>query len=305
MAGNLKFIDYKIEDIKKINKYFKYKRNLSCDYTNGMSAIWRDYYKTKYIEDNSNLCFLLDFYNWGKCFTVPIGENPEELMKNLYEFCKNENKELKFCVATAEDIEVIKKVFDIKQIDEVFMLNDYLYEFDDIYELKGRKHHRPKNHLNNFIKNHENYFSKIITGEDKALLLDFMDEYSNRVSKDSDSFREDVKKTKEVINNYEDYDMIGIIVYDNNTIDKKIVGFEIGDIVNDCIFCTIEKANKNINGSYQIVLHEFLKTYKNESILYVNREDASLDEGLMQSKESYKPLNMVEKSVVIIKDLLK
>ena len=83
----------------------------------------------------------------------------------------------------------------------------------------------------------------------------------------------------------------------------EIVAFTIGEAVNDDTFVVhIEKAYADIEGAYtminqQFVEHEIVGKYK-----YTNREDDVGEEGLRKAKLSYKPVFMIEKGVVTLKE---
>ena len=98
---------------------------------------------------------------------------------------------------------------------------------------------------------------------------------------------------------YKELNLIGGLL----RVGDEIVAFTIGEAVNDDTFVVhIEKAYADIEGAYtminqQFVEHEIAGKYK-----YTNREDDVGEEGLRKAKLSYKPVFMVEKGVVTLKE---
>jgi hypothetical protein len=83
-------------------------------------------------------------------------------------------------------------------------------------------------------------------------------------------------------------------------VDDKIVAMSIGEIVNDTLYCHIEKANRDYPGSYQMIVKEYASHTVTEGVKYINREEDVGDEGLRTSKLSYHPVDILNKYCVVI-----
>ena len=112
----------------------------------------------------------------------------------------------------------------------------------------------------------------------------FLDRYAAGRDKASASFHEDLAKTREVLDNYDTYDMLGGMLL----VDGQIVGFALGEIVGDTLFTHIEKADRDYQGCYH------------EGVHFINREDDAGDLGLRTSKLSYHPVTLLEKYTVTV-----
>ena len=75
----------------------------------------------------------------------------------------------------------------------------------------------------------------------------------------------------------------------------RIVAFSFGEIIGDTLFVHVEKALREVRGSYQMIVSELLSRFATDGILYVNREEDVGDPGLRYSKESYHPKCLLEK----------
>ena len=64
----------------------------------------------------------------------------------------------------------------------------------------------------------------------------------------------------------------------------------------------IEKANPEMRGLYQMINQQFVEHEIAGKYKYTNREDDVGEEGLRKAKLSYKPVFMVEKGVVTLKE---
>ena len=101
----------------------------------------------------------------------------------------------------------------------------------------------------------------------------------------------------EVLENYELYGLLGGAL----RVDGRIIGYSIGEIIGDTLFCHIEKADFSYNGAYQMLTNQFLKMYaQSDEVKFVNREEDCGDPGLRKSKLSYNPVELLEKNTVTI-----
>ena len=172
---------------------------------------------------------------------------------------------------------------------------DYLYEKNDMIELKGRLLHKKKNHLNYFLKNYE-YEYKTLTSAMADEAMEFIDEFNKRKEippHEMELLKMEETAMRDVFNNLEDAGYIGGAVY----IDGKIEALSVGGIMNNnTVGVHIEKGNVAFRGIYQVINMEFCK-HLISSIKYVNREEDMGLPGLRKAKLSYKPCKMVEKYI--------
>ena len=124
----------------------------------------------------------------------------------------------------------------------------------------------------------------------------FLDRYAAGVDKPSASFHEDLAKTREVLGNYTTYDMLGGMLL----VEGEIVGFSLGEIVGDTLFTHIEKADRDYQGCYQMLVAQFAQQFAQDGVHFINREDDAGDPGLRKSKLSYHPVALLEKYTVTV-----
>ena len=173
---------------------------------------------------------------------------------------------------------------------------DYVYDINDLAELKGKKYHGKKNHLNRFIAEHEGYKAEPITKENiesaKTFLASWYEERM-RENPDGDYMMERAAIEK-AFRHYFEIDINGLII----TYDSEVLALTMGSrLSNDTVDVHFEKARADVNGAYTVVNYEFAKYIREKypEIKYLNREEDMGIEGLRKAKESYKPHHMVEK----------
>ena len=108
--------------------------------------------------------------------------------------------------------------------------------------------------------------------------------------------QEENRRVLEVLQNLDRYGMVGGVL----TADGAIVGFSLGEIVNDTLFTHIEKADRNCKGAYQMLVNQFAAAYGSGDVTYINREEDMGDPGLRRAKQAYHPVELLKKYVVEI-----
>ncbi len=290
----LNFKKLTIEDIDLLNSYYQKYNNKCADYTVCGYFLWRDYFNTHFAISNDTLILKMDSKSWTNFFGMPLGENVENAISELIDYCKIENINLKIFPVPKFDIDKIKLDynFDVKYIDRC---SDYIYNYESLKSLSGRKLHGQKNHLNYFIKNYpEAIFSKI-ENSDIDNLIQFLTDLKNKENINSDFHNIEFAMNEEMLKNIMIYKFVGYKL----TIDNRIIGFIVGEQIKNTIFIHFQKMDRTYRGSYQYLMVEFLKTFENAEL--VNMEDDAEDDDLKYTKECYHPIYMLDKYMIFAK----
>ena len=173
---------------------------------------------------------------------------------------------------------------------------DYLYRAEDLMYFKGKRFSGQRNHVNKFLKTYGNWSFRAIAKADVPALHAFLDRYLAGHDKVSAAFHEDIAKTREVLDHLDLYDMLGGMLL----VDGEIAGFSLGEVVGDTLFVHIEKADREVQGAYQMLVAQYTQHYAGGEVAFVNREDDTGDEGLRTSKLSYHPVALMEKYLVTV-----
>ena len=129
-------------------------------------------------------------------------------------------------------------------------------------------------------------------------VLAFLDRYAAGWDKAAPSFHEEVSKNREVLEHLSAYDMKGGVL----RVDGGVVGFSLGEIVGDTLFTHIEKADRDYEGCYQMLVAQFAQRFAGGTAAFINREDDAGDLGLRASKLRYQPVALLEKFIVTIEE---
>lgn len=287
----LKFKELELIDIPIITKYFNAFPQRICDKSVGCIIMWRSYYNNCFVVENDTL-FLKSLYPSGEgCFTFPIGNNIDEAFTSLIEFCKYHQRPLILCVITEPQLAFLNEHFKVKKVETDRNWYDYYYESQTLLNLAGRKYAGQRNHINKFNGLYPNFTFEKITKEDIPQILEFLVNYQFNSKKQDDNATKEKDMDYEYMQNYHIYGGIGGVL----KVDQKIVGFSVGEIINDTLFIHIEKADIEYEGAYPMLINQYLKKFLTDSVKYVNREDDMGDLGLRKSKLSYHPIELIKK----------
>jgi len=209
--------------------------------------LFRERHKYKLLENNNN-------YILGRTF-----DNIEYIMPafdltitGAEEICTLA-KELKKIIFPVDErwLELFKN-FDIKVWCEEAD-RDYIYTLEKMCTYKGRKLHKKRNLLKQFIQNYSHTAKPLIKEEvDNAKII--LDEWIN--DSGMDIIETDYYPCLEALNLLDTLVLCGIIYY----VDNKPAGFILGEEIHaDTFAIHFAKANKKYKGIYQFMYNNFAK----------------------------------------------
>lgn len=278
--------------------YFKYKTSRTSDYTIGAMYMWREFYNTHYTIYDDMLLYKVKFLN-RTSFTIPVGSGSlPKAMDAIKEYCRANDLPLWFCTVPEESLPVLVNDYQ-GNIPGTPSRDwaDYLYQAEDLADMAGRKFSGQRNHINKFKKLYPNYSYQRITSENLTKISDFLIDFAKNHGKEATLAQEELKRTLELLPFLEKFKLPGGFI----EVDGVIIALAIGEVVNDTLYCHIEKANRDYPGSYQMIVKEFSSDIRNAyGIKYINREEDVGDEGLRTSKLSYHPIQLLDKYCVLV-----
>ena len=177
---------------------------------------------------------------------------------------------------------------------------DYVYDTKELIELKGKKFHRKKNHLNYFLNNYE-YEYRELTEDMAPEAMQFIREFNERKNLEDSHEREllemEEDAMKEVFLHLKSVGYLTGVIF----IDGKIQALSIGGrLGKKTVTVHVEKANIEYRGLYQAINNEFCK-HMAKDVKRINREEDMGLPGLRKAKLSYNPVKLIEKYTVTIK----
>jgi hypothetical protein len=293
----LTFEPINAENILQTAEYFKYKISRTSDYTIGAMYMWRDFYDTTFTIYDDMLLYKVKFYN-RTSFTCPVGSGSlDKAILALREYCRENNLPLWFCTLPEESLPVLINQYggSIPGAPSQDWA-DYLYLAEDLANMAGRRYSGQRNHINKFKKLYPDYSYQRITPDNLPRIMDFMHDYEKNHAKEASLAQEEFNRALELMPYLDKFKLPGGFIEVNG----EIVAIAIGEIINDTMYCHIEKANRDYEGSYQMIVKEFSSDMLASGIKYINREEDVGDEGLRTSKLSYHPVQLLNKYCVLV-----
>lgn len=182
---------------------------------------------------------------------------------------------------------------------------DYVYDINDLADLRGRKFQSKRNHFNRFCAEHPDHQVVPITSDLMPKVKEFTENWFSRRRENDpqgDYFLENLAMAR-AFNHFDDLDMEGIALMD----DSKVLAITMGSRLSDNTFdIHFEKASEDVAGSYNAINCHFARylRLKHPELQYMNREDDMGLEGLRTAKLSYRPHHMVEKSWAYVQEYI-
>ena len=173
---------------------------------------------------------------------------------------------------------------------------DYVYAIDDLAELKGKKYHGKRNHLNRFCESYPNYTVQPVGENNIGKVKDFAERwYKARLAEnpDADFHMEQVALGK-ALRDYRELELEGLVLLDG----EDVLAFTLASRLSEDTFDVhFEKARSDVQGAYPAINYEFARYIREKypDIRYLDREEDMGIEGLRKAKQSYHPHHLVKK----------
>jgi hypothetical protein len=164
---------------------------------------------------------------------------------------------------------------------------DYLYYRSDLAELAGKKYHKKKNHVNNFLLAYPDHEQKPVNAHTVHEAIEILEQWHQGRSEDGD-----YNASKEALDLFDTLALRGTVFYVNG----KPAAYCLGEsIARGRMFAIhFEKAVDEYKGIYQFVNQAFAESLPRFFTL-INREQDLGNEGLRQAKMTYRPCDFVKK----------
>lgn len=265
-----------------------------CIYTFGNNYVWRKVY-------NIQICRYKDFYMLRNTdhtddqprFFFPAGRGDlHEAIAVLREYCAGLGVPL-MMTANKQSTEWLIANYPEVRAEGDRDGFDYVYNSADLAELKGKKYHSKRNHLNRFYENDWSF--EPITAANIPDCVSVLDQWlaANSTEPDAD------KQTEAAVVR-ESLDHFAALGYTGGMlrVSGEPQAFTFGEKSSEDTFVVhAEKALLNYQGAYTAVNCEFAKTIAGQ-YRYINREEDAGSPGLRKAKLSYHPAFMEEKYFV-------
>lgn len=260
-----------------------------CDNTPGTAVMWRGSFNTHYAVRNDTAVLRMYHSQGGETYSYPSGNAPEELLEEIISDTRKRGVTPRFCSMSRGLAEALCARCGGEPTASRRWA-DYLYPAENFISYSGRKLHEKRNHVNRFLAEHSDWEYVPIDSSSLPRAREFYSDYMERNVKDSPIARHEAKICLEVLDRWSDYGFSGGMLIAGGA----IVGITAGEAIGDTLYVHIEKAERTVNGAYQMLASCFVRSF-GDKVAFVNREDDSGDAGLRQSKLSLCPCELLYK----------
>lgn len=173
---------------------------------------------------------------------------------------------------------------------------DYVYDINDLADLKGRKFQQKRNHANKFVQTYPDFYVKPLDETTLPACKNMVDNWYYRRSMENP--HEDIQTEQVAIGrafrNFRALGLDGLVLYAGGRLAAMTMGSFMDDETVDVHF---EKADAEVPGAYAMINREFARYLREKypNLKYLNREEDLGITGLRKAKLSYNPHHMVEK----------
>jgi uncharacterized protein len=313
----LKHFNLNARDI--MNDYLKLINVDVSDYTFAGNYIWLSTATGFYTIVNDTFCLFI--LNSGELSMLlpPLGkkENTYDAMLQCFEIMNSHNSNRNYSKIEYVHEELLEGFVDyleegtlVYEMLKDFIIEkklvDYIYRVDDLIDLKGDSYKSKRNEINKFKKVYPDHRIEILNKEKHGKAV--MDLF-NKWVKDRTTYmpKEEVEvfmdgiyferfAIKRLMNDYENLDIIGLVIYIND----EVKGFTVGEKINEkTASVIIEKTDFEILGCAQFIFREFTKILKDKyAVEFINVGDDMGFENLKKVKMSYRPEKLIPKYTI-------
>lgn len=253
------------------------------EYTFAGLYLFRNSYRYRISQISDTLPAISGISDGKRFFMLPCGlPEDEKIRESLF----SEHDYLKGLSEPNTDLVRIQLENAGYAIEEDRDNFDYLYERNDLACLPGKPYHKKRNHVNAFINNYS-YDEQPITKRNVDDALNVLEEWHR-----DHPGKSDYEAAREALELWQELDLKGYLVY----VDDKPAAYTLGEPLAQgrSFVVHFEKAVGTYRGIYQFINRAFACILP-QHYLHINREQDLGDEGLRQSKMTYRPSGFVKK----------
>ena len=288
-----------LESIQEISPYLKKNTYGICDFSFSNIFAWQKAFNTQYAVIEGYLVLKSISPDGKTRFLMPVGGEIENLKKVIFALMETAEKE-------KSDFEIVSASEEFaKEVEELFEgalvakdnrdYCDYRYLAQTLSDLKGKKLHSKRNHINKFKELYPDFEYKTITAEMIPECAEMQKKWCEKNNcKEESSLDRESCAVRRVFRHFESLPLRGGALYVNS----EMVAFTFGQkLTEDTFDVMIEKAFSDVQGAYTVINQMFVQA-QNGEFTYINREEDLGIPGLRQAKLSYHPEKLLKKLVI-------
>ncbi len=285
-----------LSDKPRVDEFLRKSDFRGCEYTFGNIFGWSEHYNTE-IGFEGGFCFEKTGRGADTMFVYPYGEGSvEEAVGEIRKYAEANGLP---CVICANKVitEKITELFPEAKVELYRDFCDYVYYALDLEELKGKKYHAKRNHLNRFYENDWSFEAMSRGNIPECLEMSELWRAEN-VTDDSEDAQ---SKTTELAVVKRSLELFGELGYVGGVlrVGGEVQAFTFGEPSAENTFVVhVEKALRKYQGAYAAINREFVKSL-GRKYTYIDREEDTGSENLRKAKMSYNPIFLEEKCLIV------
>jgi len=272
-----------LEDKDLITRALSRVSHEACELNFANLFLWRHFERSQLTSVNGNLCVLCEPSSEPAYFLQPIGDREVEAT-------------IRACLSFAPRLSRVDEGF-AKKYGGSFRTEpdrdnfDYVYQVEDLAELKGKKYDGKRNRIRKFERNHAYSYSRLSRDHlpgCRLLLAKWLDAKAG-----SDGFLANVWRTviEEGLTGSEELGLRGSVF----EVAGRVAAFSLGtELFPGTAVIPIEIVDPGYEGLSQLVNREFVRR-EWAGCRFLNREQDNGIPGLRRAKTSYHPHHFVKK----------
>lgn len=297
----MEFHEITLADREWMTGYFGAADLNACEFSFATNFIWRHAYQIEVAQIEG--CGVCRCRKDGKTvFSYPFGDGDhKKAIKKICNICNIENIKTEFYPIVEEQREELLALFPGEfEIDTDRDDFDYIYSYEKLATLKGKKLHGKRNHIARF-KDGGDWSYEPFTASNRDACIELAEVWEKkRAEKWNDAMTQEMVALREALAHFDELGLSGGVLRKNG----NIVAFTIGEALNSDTFVVhFEKALPDLQGAYPMINQQFV-LHACEGFSYINREEDTGDPGLRKSKLSYFPDILLKKYRAVQSDVV-
>lgn len=277
------FKTVEIADGARVKPLLAAARKMSCDYNFANLYLWGEIYDLRWSLYRERLMVYSgkdDFLLMPVGPVCSVGE-----MVEISDRLVGQGRSGNFVLVDAEYVERNESLHDYFTAEVDRDNADYVYASRALVELKGRKLHKKKNLLSQFLRNNPDYACEKMSARHAGECVALAEKWCEVKNCEKLGFTHESSALKRAMERFGDLELEGLIIRNNGA----VIAFSIFDRQNgNTASVHFEKYDGEIKGSAQAINWETAR-YLSPTYEYINREQDLGIEGLRRAKESYCP----------------
>lgn len=285
-----------LDNKEVLQNYLKYNNYYGCEFSAANNILWSKYFDSNFtiIEDMLVFCKVDNGIPVRMTFPIGKGDN-KKAFDAIVKYFDDEGIPFNMYLVEPEMFSLIEEWYPEKyKISYDRDAADYLYEWETLAYLKGKKLHGKRNHINRFLENYPDYKYERINESNYPECINLALDWEKENNPEALELSYETNILLFALEHREELGLNGALI----RINDKVIAFTLGEpLTEDTYVVHFEKAYADIQGAYPMINREFvrrdLRKYK-----YINREEDMGIPGLRHAKTSYQPIRLVEKGTV-------